>query len=160
MFATQKITPYLWFDHQAEEAAAFYTSLFPGSSIISVSRFPEGAPQPAGSVLSVVFELAGQQFVALNGGPAFTFTEAVSFFVNCADQAEVDHYWNRLLDGGQAQQCGWLKDRFGVSWQIIPTALGEMLGDPDPAKAGRTMQAMLQMSKIDIAALRRAYAGH
>lgn len=157
MFATQKITPYLWFDHQAEEAATFYTSLFPESKILTVSRFPEGAPLPAGSVLSVVFQLAGQQFVALNGGPAFTFTEAVSFFVNCVDQAEVDRYWTSLLDGGVAQQCGWLKDRYGLSWQIVPTELGAMLSDPDAARARRVTEAMLKMIKLDVAELRAAY---
>jgi len=155
----QKIHPMLWFDTQAEEAAEFYTSLFPDSRITDVTRFGEGSPGTAGTVMTVAFELAGQRFTALNGGPEFHFTEAISLYVDCADQAEVDRLWERLTDGGEPSQCGWLKDRFGVSWQIIPTALGELMGDPDAERAGRVVQAMLGMSKIDVAALQRAWAG-
>ena len=157
MFATQKITPYLWFDTQAEEAAGFYVSIFKDSKILSVSRYTEGAPKPAGSVLSVVFQLAGQQFVALNGGPEFAFTEAISLFVSCEDQAEVDTLWSRLLEGGSEQMCGWLKDRYGLSWQIVPRVLGDMLADPDPIRARRVMEAMLAMVKLDLSTLQAAY---
>ena len=153
----QKITPFLWFDNQAEEAMNFYVSLFKNSKILSVSRYGEGGPGPAGTVMTATFQLDGQEFMALNGGPYFKFTEAISLFVNCETQEEVDVLWEKLLEGGEEQQCGWLKDRYGLSWQIVPTALGEMLGDPDPKKAQSVMQAMLQMTKIDIAALRRAY---
>lgn len=162
---TPRITPFLWFAHEAEEAAALYTTIFPGSRITSISRYGDagrdvtgGAP---GSVMTVAFELGGQPFVALNGGIAFAFTEAVSFQVACASQAEVDHFWDRLAEGGDpaAQQCGWLKDRFGVSWQVVPTRLFELLGDPDPAKAERATTAMLAMKKLDIAELERAHAG-
>ena len=152
-----KITPYLWFDHQAEEAMNFYVSLFKDSEILSVSRYDVDAPGSPGAVLTATFRLAGQEFMALNGGPHFQFTEAISLFVNCETQEEVDELWEKFLEGGEEQQCGWLKDRYGLSWQIIPSALGEMLGDPDPKKAQNVMQAMLQMRKIDIAALRRAY---
>jgi len=152
----QKITPWLWFDTQAEEAATFYTSVFKNSRILQVSHYGEAGPRPAGMVMTVSFELDGQEFVALNGGPEFTFTEAVSFMVTCADQAEVDYYWSALTEGGEPGPCGWLKDRYGLSWQIVPTALDELLNDPDRERAQRAMQAMLQMSKIDIAELRRA----
>jgi predicted 3-demethylubiquinone-9 3-methyltransferase (glyoxalase superfamily) len=152
----QKITPFLWFDHQAEEAANFYTSLFKNSKITGVSRYGEGSPGPAGSVMTISFQLDGQDFTALNGGPLFLFTEAISFVVNCETQAEVDHLWEQLTAGGQEVQCGWLKDRFGVSWQIVPTALGSILGDPDPEKARRAMEAMLKMKKLDIVELQRA----
>jgi predicted 3-demethylubiquinone-9 3-methyltransferase (glyoxalase superfamily) len=149
----QSISPFLWFDDQAEEAATFYTSLFPNSGIRKVVR------QGEGSVLTVDFDLNGQQFVALNGGPRYTFSEAVSFVVSCETQDEVDRYWDRLSQGGETQPCGWLKDRFGLSWQVVPTVLGELLGDPDPEKSQRVMAAMLKMSKIEIEPLRRAYEG-
>jgi predicted 3-demethylubiquinone-9 3-methyltransferase (glyoxalase superfamily) len=144
----QKITPFLWFDHEAEEAMNFYTSIFKNSRIISVTRYGEGAG---------TFQLEGQEFMALNGGPDHHFTEAISFFVDCQTQEEVDELWNNLTDGGEAGPCGWLKDKFGVSWQIIPTVLGELLNDPDPVKSQRVMQAMLQMKKINIKALQEAY---
>ena len=153
----QKVTPFLWFDNQAEEAMNFYVSLFKDSKIVSVSRYEVGAPESPGKVLTATFRLDGQEFMALNGGPHFKFNEAISLFVNCETQEEVDELWEKLTDGGEISQCGWLKDRYGLSWQIVPTALGEMLGDPDPKKAQSVMQAMLQMTKIDIAALRRAY---
>jgi predicted 3-demethylubiquinone-9 3-methyltransferase (glyoxalase superfamily) len=152
----KKITPWLWFDTQAEEAATFYTSVFKNSRILSVDRYGDAGPGQAGSVMTVAFELDGQEFVGLNGGPHFTFNEAVSFLVSCDSQDEVDEYWNRLTEGGEESQCGWLKDKYGVSWQIIPTALPELLGDPDPARAQRAMQAMLTMGKIDVEALRQA----
>lgn len=156
----QKITPFLWFDNNAEEAINFYTSVFKDSKIVSMSRLPEGAPGPAGQVMSATFQLAGQQIMALNGGPQFKFNEAISLYVDCDTQEEVNYYWDRLTaDGGAPGPCGWLKDKFGVSWQIIPKALGQLMGDSDPAKSQRVMQAMLQMSKIDIAALERAYEG-
>jgi predicted 3-demethylubiquinone-9 3-methyltransferase (glyoxalase superfamily) len=154
----QKITPFLWFDNQAEEAIHFYTSIFKESKVTHVARYGDAGPGPAGSVMSATFELAGQQFMALNGGPQFKFTEAISLYVNCHSQAEVDELWEKLTqDGGEEGPCGWLKDRFGLSWQIIPATLGELLTDPDPEKAQRVMQAMLQMKKIDIATLQRAY---
>lgn len=153
----QKITPFLWFDGKAEEAANFYTSVFSGSKIVNIMRYGEAGPGPKGSVMSVTFQLHGQDFIALNGGPMFTFSAAISFFVDCATQEEVDELWKKLSAGGEKQRCGWLKDKYGVSWQIIPTALGELLHDKDPARATRVMQAMLQMDKIDIASLRRAY---
>jgi predicted 3-demethylubiquinone-9 3-methyltransferase (glyoxalase superfamily) len=153
----QKITPFLTFNDQAEEAVNLYVSVFKNSKIVSVSRYGEGAPGPAGTVMSVSFVLEGQEFNALNGGPQFTFAEGISLFVNCETQKEVDELWERLSEGGEKGQCGWLKDKFGVSWQIIPTALGQMLGDKDPQKARNVMQAMLQMTKIDIETLRRAY---
>jgi predicted 3-demethylubiquinone-9 3-methyltransferase (glyoxalase superfamily) len=153
----QKITPFLWFDGQAEEAMNFYTSIFKNSKIGRVSRYGEAGPGPKGSVMSATFEIEGQQFHALNGGPHFKFTPAISFFVDCKTQEEVDDLWNKLSAGGQTQQCGWLTDKFGVSWQIIPTALGEMLRDKDPARADRVMRAMLQMTKIDIRRLTEAY---
>ncbi len=155
-----KITPFLWFDNQAEEAMNFYVTLFNNSKIVNVNRYGEGAPVPAGTVMSATFELDGQTIMALNGGPQFQFNEAISFYVDCEDQAEVDKFWNALTaDGGSEGPCGWLKDKFGLSWQIIPRALGELLGDPDPAKSQRAMQAMLQMKKIDVPTLRQAYNG-
>ncbi len=153
----RRITPFLWFDGNAEEAAHFYTSVFENSKIVSITRYGEGGPGPKGSVMTVGFQLEGQDFIALNGGPHFKFTEAISFSVNCATQEEVDNFWNKLSEGGEEGPCGWLKDRYGLSWQINPTVLGEMLDDPDPAKAQRVMKAMLQMKKIDIKSLRRAY---
>jgi predicted 3-demethylubiquinone-9 3-methyltransferase (glyoxalase superfamily) len=157
----QKITPFLWFDDNAEEAMEFYTSIFEDSKIVGVSRYDEAGARasgrPAGSVMSGTFELAGQQFMALNGGPQFKFSEAISLFVNCETQEEVDHLWERLSEGGEKGQCGWLKDRFGVSWQIVPTILGELLGDPDPEKVQRVMQAMLQMRKLNIRGLEEAH---
>jgi predicted 3-demethylubiquinone-9 3-methyltransferase (glyoxalase superfamily) len=153
----QKITPFLWFDNNAEEAINFYVSTFNNSKIISESRYPEGAPGLAGQLMTATFQLEGQQFMALNGGPIFKFTEAISLFVSCKSQAEVDALWDKLSAGGEKGQCGWLKDKFGLSWQIIPNALGELMGDPDPAKAGRVMQAMLKMTKIEVAELQRAY---
>jgi predicted 3-demethylubiquinone-9 3-methyltransferase (glyoxalase superfamily) len=154
----QTITPFLWFDGQAEEAAELYTSIFEGR-ILGVSRYGEAGPGTPGSVMTVEFELAGQRFTALNGGPEFRFTEAVSFQVSCEGQDEVDELWAKLSEGGEEGPCGWLKDRFGLSWQIVPTALPRLLGDPDPARAQRAMQAMLQMGKIEIAELERAAAG-
>jgi predicted 3-demethylubiquinone-9 3-methyltransferase (glyoxalase superfamily) len=157
---SQPFTTCLWFDTQAEEAATYYTSIFPGAKLGNVSRYGEGGPRPAGMVITAEFELNGQQFVALNGGPEYTFTEAISFQIPCADQDEVDYYWDRLsADGGQPGPCGWLKDRFGVSWQVVPAVLGSLLGDPDPERAVRAMRAMLGMGKLDIAGLRRAHAG-
>lgn len=153
----QKITPYLWFDNQAEEAVNFYTSIFKDSKILSMSRLPSEAPGQSGPVFAATFQIEGQTFMALNGGPMYRFTEAVSFFVSCQSQEEVDYYWDRLLDGGEAQMCGWLKDKYGLSWQIIPDALMQLMGDPDPEKAGRVMEAMLKMVKIDIAGLKQAY---
>ena len=153
----QKITPFLWFNDQAEEAMNFYTAIFKNSKIVSVSRYGEGGPGQPGSVMTATFELDGQEFMALNGGPLFTFTEAISFFVNCETQAEVDELWEKLTEGGEESQCGWLKDKYGLSWQIVPSVFGELLSDPDAEKAGRVMNAMLQMKKIDIAGLRAAY---
>ncbi len=156
----KKITPFLWFDNQAEEAMNFYTSVFKNSRVVGVSRFGDAGPGPKGSVMTATFELNGQEFVALNGGPAhYGFTEAISFYVDCETQAEVDYLWEKLTEGGEPGPCGWLKDKYGLSWQIVPTALGEMLGDKDPAKSQRVMQAMLQMGKLDVAGLRQAYEG-
>jgi predicted 3-demethylubiquinone-9 3-methyltransferase (glyoxalase superfamily) len=155
----QKITPFLWFDGQAEEAMTFYTSIFKNSSILGVNRYGDKGPGPAGSVMSGTFVLEGQTFMALNGGPIFTFTPAISFFVDCETQEEVDELWDKLSAGGEPSRCGWLKDRFGVSWQIIPRTLGRLLQDPDPVKAQRVMAAMLQMGKIDIEKLKQAYDG-
>ena len=152
----QKITPCLWFDTEAEEAASFYTSVFPNSKIGDVSRYGSAGPRPEGSVMTVSFELDGQEFVALNGGPDFTFSEAISFQVSCADQEEVDRFWSTLSEGGEEGPCGWLKDRFGLSWQIIPKALPELLADPDREKSQRVMKAMLEMGKIEIDALEQA----
>lgn len=154
----QKITPCLWFDMQAEEAANYYVSIFKNSNIREVSRYDEGSPMPAGTALVVNFTLDGVAFQALNGGPAFNFTEAISLSVDTATQEETDELWEKLIaDGGQPSQCGWLKDKYGVSWQIVPSILGELLSDPDQEKAGRVMQAMLAMGKIEIAELRAAY---
>src|SRR2546425_9204479 len=159
----QKIAPCLWFDNQAEEAVNFYVSIFKNSKIGSIARYEEEAAKasgrPKGSVMTVVFELDGQEFMALNGGPQFKFTEAISLVVNCETQEEVDHFWEKLSAGGQEVQCGWLKDRFGVSWQIVPTVLGEMLQDKDAEKSRRVMAAMLKMKKIDVEALKKAYEG-
>ena len=155
----QKIGPFLWFDSNAEEAANFYVSIFKDSKILKIARYGEAGPGPAGSVMVVNFQIEGQDFIALNGGPLFKFTEAISFVINCQTQEEVDHYWNRLTaGGGQESQCGWLKDKYGLSWQVTPTILGELLADKDQKKAQRVMQAILQMKKIDIAALKRAAA--
>lgn len=158
----QKITPFLWFDNQAEEAVNFYTSIFKNSKIVKVVRYDEAGAavsgRQKGTVMTVAFELEGQEFVALNGGPHFTFSPAISFVVNCETQEEVDELWEKLSEGGEKQRCAWLKDRYGVSWQIVPTVLVEMLQDKDPEKAKRVMNAMLQMDKIDIAGLKRAYA--
>jgi predicted 3-demethylubiquinone-9 3-methyltransferase (glyoxalase superfamily) len=156
----QKITPYLWFDSEAEEAATYYTSIFKNSRIVNVNRIGEGGPLPAGTVVTATFEIDGQQFVALNGNPQPNFTESTSLYVDCEDQAEVDELWSRLTEGGgEPGQCGWLKDKYGVSWQIIPTALGELMSDSDPEKSSRVVQAMLGMKKIDIQGLRDAYEG-
>ncbi len=152
----QKITPSLWFDTQGEEAAKFYTSVFDNSRIVDVTHYGEAGPRPAGTVMTVVFELDGQQFTALNGGPEFTFDEAISFEISCETQDEVDRLWDVLSEGGEKGPCGWLKDRFGVSWQVIPTALPELLADPDPQRTQKAMAAMLQMQKIDVAELERA----
>ncbi len=157
MIAKQKITPFLWFDNQAEEAMNFYVSIFKNSKVLSVDRYGEAGPRPKGTVMTTSFELEGQGFMALNGGPEYKFTEAISFFVNCETQAEVDDLWERLSAGGEKGPCGWLKDKYGVSWQIVPTVLAEMLSDPDPGRSQRVMRAMLQMKKIDINALKRAY---
>src|SRR3979411_1432576 len=155
----QKITPFLWFDDKAEEAMNFYVSIFKNSKVGKVTRYGDAGPGPKGSVMSATFQLEGQEFYALNGGPQFKFTPAISFFVNCETQAEVDELWEKLSAGGKKSQCGWLDDKFGVSWQIIPTALGELMGDPDDEKSDRVMKAMLQMTKIDIEGLQRAYDG-
>jgi len=161
----QRITPFLWFENQAEEAAAFYTSIFKNSKVLATTRYTKEAEQaahrPAGSVMTVAFQLEGQDFTALNGGPVFKFNEAISLVVHCQSQEEVDYYWNRLAEGGdpRAQQCGWLKDRFGLSWQVVPDQLPALLTGPDPEKARRVMAAMLQMKKIDLPALERAAAG-
>ena len=152
----QKITPFLWFDTQAEEAAKYYVSIFPKSKILSTARYGDAGPGPKGSVMTVEFELAGQRMIALNGGPQFKFTEAISLSVDCKDQKEVDHYWTKLSQGGQESMCGWLKDRYGLSWQVNPTILGELLSSRDAKKAKRVMEAMLKMRKIDIAALKAA----
>ncbi len=154
----QDITPCLWFDTEGEDAANFYTSVFPNSKILDIARYGSAGPRPEGTVMTVSFELDGQKFVALNGGPDFTFSEAISFQVSCKDQDEVDAYWSKLSEGGEEGPCGWLKDKFGLSWQIIPTALSELLGDPDKEKAQRVMAAMLSMKKIEVDALERAAA--
>jgi len=156
----QKITPFLWFDNQAEEAVNYYLSIFKNSKILNVARYGDDAAKvsgrPNGSVMTVSFQLDGQQFVALNGGPVFSFSPAISFVVNCQTQQEVDELWEKLSAGGEQQQCGWIKDKYGVTWQIVPTALGELLSNPDAAKAQRVMQAMLQMTKLDINGLQQA----
>jgi predicted 3-demethylubiquinone-9 3-methyltransferase (glyoxalase superfamily) len=165
MQVVQKITPCLWFDDQAQEAAEFYTAVFRNSKIVTVARYGEAGHdvhgKPAGTVMTVAFELEGQAFTALNGGPMFKFNEAVSFQINCETQEDVDYYWNKLSKGGdaRAQQCGWLKDKYGLSWQVVPRVLVELISDSDPEKSGRVMEAMLQMKKIDIDGLKRAYAG-
>lgn len=151
-----RIRPNLWFDTQAEEAAAFYCSVFPDSRVVGRTHYPEGAPGPAGSVMTVEFELDGQRFVGINGGPQFTFDEAVSFEISCETQEEVDFYWDRLSEGGSEGPCGWLKDRYGLSWQVVPTGMEALFADPDPTRAQRAMQAMLGMNKLDIATLREA----
>jgi predicted 3-demethylubiquinone-9 3-methyltransferase (glyoxalase superfamily) len=162
---TQKITSCLWFDNQAEEAVAFYAGIFRNSRILNISRYGEAGREihgkPAGSVMTIAFELDGQVFTALNGGPVFKFNEAISFQVNCETKEEVDYYWEKLSEGGDesAQQCGWLKDKYGASWQVVPSVLPEMMRDPNPEKSGRVMEAMLRMKKIDIDELKRAYAG-
>lgn len=154
------ITPFLWFDDNAEEAVNFYVSIFPNSKITNLSRYGEGAPRPAGTLMTVGFELDGREWMALNGGQDFKFNEAISLYVSCKDQAEVDFYWEKLTEnGGEPGPCGWLKDKFGLSWQIVPMALGSLLGDPDPEKARRAMEAMLKMGKLDISALERARDG-
>jgi len=154
-----KIVPNLWFDTQAVEAAEFYCSVFPSSRIVSTARYTEAGPGEPGTVMTVEFELDGQRFVGINGGPQFVFDEAVSFQIDCQDQAEVDYYWERLTDGGEESQCGWLKDRFGLSWQVVPRGMEELFSDPDPEKARRAMQAMLGMRKLDVEALRNAAEG-
>jgi predicted 3-demethylubiquinone-9 3-methyltransferase (glyoxalase superfamily) len=153
----RKITPFLWFDGQAEEAANFYVSIFDNAKISSVSRYPEDAPGAAGTVMTVAFELDGQEFVALNGGPEYAFTPAVSFSIDCKTQQEVDKFWDRLSEGGRPSQCGWLQDKFGLSWQVVPSLLPELLQDDDDEKSGAVMQAMLEMTKLDIAVLQQAY---
>jgi predicted 3-demethylubiquinone-9 3-methyltransferase (glyoxalase superfamily) len=155
----KRISPFLWFDDQAEEAVKFYVSVFKNSRVLDVTRLND-VPGPDGKALTIVFELEGQQFIALNGGPQhFAFSEAISFYVPCENQEEVDYFWSRLTESGEPGPCGWLKDKYGLSWQIVPTALTEMLGDHDPAKAGRVTQAMLKMGKLDVAELRKAYEG-
>ena len=154
---TPKITPFLWFDTQAEEAARFYCSLFEDSKILAVARYGEGGMGPVGAAMTVDFQLAGQRFVALNGGPTFKFTEAVSFVVNCKDQQEIDRFWAKLGAGGRDIECGWLKDRYGLSWQVVPTALWKMITDPDPARSARVMRALLEMKKLDLATLEAAH---
>lgn len=155
----QKITPFLWFDGNAEDAMNFYTSIFKDSKVINVSRYPEGGPAPKGTLMSATFQLHGQEFMALNGGPMFKFTEAISLFVKCETQKEIDEFWEKLSAGGQKSQCGWLKDKFGLSWQIVPPILGKLLGDKDPKKSKRVMMAMMKMSKIEIQKLKDAYDG-
>jgi len=152
----QKVTPCLWFDTEGEEAATFYSSVFPNSRIVHVARYGSAGPRPEGTVMTVEFELDGQRFVALNGGPEFTFSEAISFQVDCETQEEVDAFWSKLSEGGEEGPCGWLKDKFGLSWQIIPTELPKLLSDPDPGRAQRAMQCMLQQNKLDIEAIRKA----
>ena len=155
----KKINPFLWFDNNAEEAVSLYISAFPNAKIASVSHYDEGSPMPEGTVMSIAFELNGQDFIALNGGPMFTFSPAMSLFVNCDTQDEIDLLWDKLSEGGEVMQCGWLTDRFGVTWQIVPTILPELLGDDDEEKAGRAMEAMLQMKKLDINKLKKAFDG-
>ena len=155
----QKITPNLWFDNEAADAAEFYVDVFGDGRIVNVARYPEGAPGPAGEVMTVEWEVNGQRFVGINGGPRFKFDEAVSFMITCGDQDEVDYFWERLTDGGEESQCGWLKDRYGLSWQVVPEGMEAVFSDPDPAKAQRAMQAMLKMRKLDIGELRAAAEG-
>jgi predicted 3-demethylubiquinone-9 3-methyltransferase (glyoxalase superfamily) len=156
---SEKITTCLWFDNQAEEAAEFYVSVFEDGNLLDVARYGEGGPGPAGQAITVRFEIGDRTFTALNGGPAFTFSEAVSFVVDCASQEDVDRYWAALSEDGSEGQCGWLKDKYGVSWQVIPSVLGQLIGGPDPVGSQRAMQAMLAMHKLDIAALQKAYDG-
>ncbi|GAA4420073.1 VOC family protein [Bremerella cremea] len=153
----QGITPFLWFNNQAEEAARFYVSVFDDAKILSETRYSEVGPGPEGSIMTIEFEIQGQRFVALNGGPVFTFTEAISLVVNCESAEEIDYYWDKLTEGGEPSRCGWLKDKFGVSWQVVPTKLKTLLGDPDPAKSQMVMAAMMQMEKLDLHALQTAY---
>ena len=152
----QKITPFLWFDDKAEEAARFYVSIFRNSRIVSLSRYGDAGPGPKGAVMVAAFELEGQAFLALNGGPQFAFTPAVSFMVNCVTQDDVDYFWEKLSEGGEKNRCGWLRDKYGLSWQVVPTILGELMQDKDPEKSRRVMEAMMQMQKLDIAGLERA----
>ena len=159
MEKVQKINPFLWFDNEAEEAAKFYVSIFKNSGINKIVRYGKAGPGPEGSVMTVAFELEGQEFTALNGGPIYKFTEAISFVVNCNSQDEVDYYWEKLTEGGEEGVCGWLKDKYGLSWQIVPMVMVEMMSDPDPEKAKRVTDAMLQMVKIDIKTLKEAYEG-
>jgi predicted 3-demethylubiquinone-9 3-methyltransferase (glyoxalase superfamily) len=154
-----RITPFLWFDTEAEEAAEYYCSIFPNSKVTAVSHYPDAGPRPAGMVMTVSFVLDGQEFMALNGGPEFTFTEAISLLINCADQDEVDYYWEKLTDGGQEVDCGWLKDRYGLAWQVVPAGFLELVTSSDPARAQRAMQAMLGMKKLDLPALQAAADG-
>ena len=156
---TQKITPFLWFNDNAEEAANFYTSVFPGSRIVSTAHYGEAGPGPKGSVMTVRFELAGESFVALNGGPLFKFTEAISFVVNCETQDEIENYWEKLSAGGETSRCGWGIDKFALSWQVVPAALEEMVSEDDPARSDRVMQALLRMAKLELAGLQAAYNG-
>ena len=154
----QKLTPFLWFDDQAEEAMNFYCSIFKNAKTGTIMRYGDAGPRPKDSVMSATFELEGLEFIALNGGPQFTFTPAISFFVRCETQQEIDHYWEKLAEGGEKHACGWLRDKFGVSWQVVPAVLGKMLQDKDPAKASRVMQTMLRMTKLDIGELQRVFA--
>jgi predicted 3-demethylubiquinone-9 3-methyltransferase (glyoxalase superfamily) len=156
---SQKITPNLWFDTEAEEAAKYYTSIFKNSRIVNVTHYTEAGPRPAGTVMTVEWELDGQRFVGINGGPEFTFSEAFSLAINCEDQDEVDYYWEKLTEGGEEGPCGWLKDRYGLSWQVVPEGMDELFADPDPRRAERAMRAMFQMRKLDIATLREAADG-
>ena len=160
MASKQKITTFLWFDNNAEAAMEFYTAIFKHAKILSVSRYGEAGPGPKGTVMVGAFELEGQRFLALNGGPRFKFTEAISLVIDCETQAEIDYYWDKLSAGGQTQACGWLKDKFGLSWQVVPSVLSELMQDKDPQKSKRVMEAVLQMVKLDIARLRAAHAGH
>ena len=153
----QKIIPFLWFDHQAEEAMKYYVSIFKNSKVVSVARYGDAGPGPKGTVMMATFQLEGQEFYALNGGPKYRFTPAISLFVSCETQEEVDRLWEKLTEGGRADQCGWLQDKYGLSWQIIPTILGKLMSDPDPKKSQAVMKAMLQMAKLDIARLKQAY---
>ena len=155
----QKITPFLWFNNNAEEAVQFYTSVFQDTKVLNMVRYTAGGPGPEGEVMTVVFQVQGQTFIALNGGPQFQFTEAVSFVVNCESQAEVDHYWEKLSEGGQKSHCGWLKDKFGLSWQVVPTAMSGLLSSQDPERTKRVMETMMKMDKLEIAALEQAYNG-
>lgn len=156
----QKITPFLWFDNNAEEAANFYVSIFKNSKVLSVSRYGEAGPGPKGTVMVAEFQIDGQEFVALNGGPRFKFTEAISFVINCETQDEVEYFWERLSEGGEKSRCGWLKDKFGLSWQVVPTVLNKLMSDSDPEKVKRVTEAMLQMDRIDIEPLQRAFEGN